>query len=107
MFSQLTRYASEFGVQIDRAELDIRIEYSGLGKMMVNEDSPGAQRMTYKWEIESPAAREKVGEVLSWIEKGCHTTNSLRQPVPINGRLELNGTEIPFESRPFGAPPAD
>lgn len=101
MFSQLTRYASEFGVQIDRAELDIRIEYSGLGKIMVNEDSPGAQSVNYKWEIESPSPREKVSEVLAWIEKGCHTLNSLRQPVPIHGRLELNGAELAFESRPF------
>ena len=101
MFSQLTRYASEFGVQIDRAELDIRIEYSALGKMMVNEDSPAAERLGYAWEIESPSPRDKVAEMLSWIEKGCHTVNSLRQPVPVYGSLELNGTELQFESRPF------
>jgi hypothetical protein len=101
MFSQLTRYASEFGVQIDRAVLDIRIEYSGLGKMLVNEDNPAAERMTYTWEIESPSPRERVSEMLAWIEKGCHTVNSLRQPVPVHGRLALNGAELPFESRPF------
>ena len=104
MFSQLTRYASELGVQIDRAELDIRIEYSGLGKIMVNEDSPAAQGITYKWEIESPSPREKVSEVLGWVEKGCHTLNTLRQPVPIQGRLELNGAELEFESHPFHSP---
>jgi len=107
MFSQLARYASEFSVQIDRAELDIRIEYSGLGKMMVNEDSPAAQRMTYKWEIDSPSPREKVAEMLSWIEKGCHTLNSLRQPVPVEGKLELNGAELAFQSRPFEPKPLD
>jgi hypothetical protein len=105
MFSQLTRYASEFGVQVDRAELDVRIEYSGLGKMLVNQDSPAAQQMTYKWEIDSPSPRNKVSEMLSWIEKGCHTVNSLRQPVPVHGRLELNGKEVAFESRPFEANP--
>jgi hypothetical protein len=107
MFSQLTRYASEFGIQIDRAELDVRIEYSGLGKMLVNEDSPAAQRMTYKWEIESPSPREQVGEMLSWIERGCHTVNSLRQPVPVHGSLELNGATLEFESRPFAPPASD
>jgi hypothetical protein len=101
MFSQLTRYASEFAVQIERAELDIRIEYSGLGKMMVNEDSPAAQRVTYKWEIESPSPRERISEMLAWIEKGCHTINSLRQPIPVTGSLQLNGADLPFASRPF------
>jgi hypothetical protein len=101
MFSQLTRYASEFGVQIDKAELDIRIEYSGLGKMLVNEENPAAQRMTYKWEIESPSPREKVSEMLGWIEKGCHTVNSLRQPIPVTGGLQLNGADLSFESHPL------
>jgi hypothetical protein len=105
MFSQLTRYASEFAVQIDRAELDIRIEYRGLGKMMVNEDSPAAQRVTYQWEIDSPSPRERISEMLAWIEKGCHTVNSLRQPIPVTGSLQLNGADLPFASRPFPVHP--
>ena len=102
MFSQLTRYASEFGIQIDNAELDIRTEYDGRGKMMIAEVSPAAQRVTYKWEIESPATDEQLQEMLMWIDRGCHTLNSLRQPIAVVGRAEVNGKETPFEQRPFG-----
>lgn len=103
MFSQLTRYASEFDVQIDRAELDVRCEYDMGGKLMIDEVSPGAQRVTYKWEIDSPSPPEKVREVVEWIDRGCHTVNTLRQPVPIYGRAELNGEPIAIEARPFAA----
>jgi hypothetical protein len=101
MFSQLTRYASEFEVQIDRAELDIRCEYDSGGKLMIDEISPAAQQVTYKWEIESPSPPEKVREVVEWIDRGCHTLNTLRQPVPIFGRAELNGEPIEYEVKPF------
>ncbi len=33
MFSQLTRYASELDVQIDDAEMDIRMSYDTRGKL--------------------------------------------------------------------------
>jgi hypothetical protein len=101
MFSQLTRYASEFGIQIDNAELDIRTEYDGRGKMMIDDVSPAAQQVTYKWEIESPAVTDRIEEMLMWIDRGCHTLNSLRQPVPVIGRAEVNGKETAFEQRPF------
>jgi hypothetical protein len=102
MFSQLTRYASEFGVQIDRAELDIRCEYDAAGKLMIEDISPAAKLVTYKWEIESPATEEQVREVVEWVDRGCHTLNTMRQPVPVHGRAELNGEPIEYEVDPFG-----
>ena len=35
MFSQLTRYASELDVQIDDANMDIRITYDTRGKLLL------------------------------------------------------------------------
>jgi hypothetical protein len=102
MFSQLTRYASEFGVQIDRAELDVRCEYDAGGKLMIDEVSPAAKNVTYRWDIDSPAPPEKVREVVEWVDRGCHTINTLRQPVPIFGRAEVNGEPIEYTVEPFG-----
>ena len=69
MFSQLTRYASEFGVQIDRAELDVRAEYDQRGKLMLGDYTPAAQAVTYKWDIDSPAPKETVQEMLTWVDQ--------------------------------------
>ena len=101
MVSQLTRYASEFDVQIDRAELDVRCEYDAGGKLMIDEVSPAAQHVTYRWEISSPSPPETVREVVEWIDRGSHTLNTLRQPIPIVDQAALNGEPIDFDVTPF------
>jgi hypothetical protein len=40
MFSQLTRYASELDVQIDDAEMDIRMNYDTRGKLGIADVTP-------------------------------------------------------------------
>jgi uncharacterized OsmC-like protein len=94
MFSQLTRYASELDIQIDDAEMDIRMSYDTRGKQGLAEVSPACQGVNYVFKVQSPAPPEKVKQLLQMIEKGCHTINSLRQPVPVLGRLIHNKQEI-------------
>lgn len=94
MFSQLARYASELDVPIEDAEMDIRMTYDTRGKLLLAEVSPGAQRVEYLFEIKSPAPPEKIRELVRLIEKGCHTINTVRQPVPVSARVLHNGAEI-------------
>ncbi|MCH7913286.1 MAG: hypothetical protein IH856_09665 [Deltaproteobacteria bacterium] len=44
--------------------------------------------------IKSPAAPEKVRQMVELIEKGCHTINTIRNPIPVSGRLVHNGQEL-------------
>ncbi len=94
MFSQLTRYASELDVQIDDAQMDIRMSYDTRGKLGVADVSPACQGVTYVLTIQSPAPSEQVRQVVRMIEKGCHTINTIKNPVPILGTLVHNGHEV-------------
>jgi hypothetical protein len=94
MFSQLTRYASQLDIEIADAEMDIRMTYDTRGKLLLEDVSPGCNDLTYVFKIQSPAPCEKVQEMLQLIEKGCHTINSLKNPVPVKGKLIHNGQEI-------------
>ncbi len=94
MFSQLTRYASELDVQIDDAEMDIRMSYDTRGKLGLADVSPACQGVTYILNIKSPAPSEKVQELVGLIERGCHTVNTIRNPVPVSGKLVHNGQEF-------------
>lgn len=94
MFSQLTRYASELDVQIDDAEMDIRMSYDTRGKLRLADVSPACQGVTYTLSIKSPAPPEKVRELVDLIEKGCHTINTIRKPIPVSGKLVHNGQEF-------------
>jgi hypothetical protein len=94
MLSQLTRYASEFDIPIRKAELEIRMTFDPRGKLMLDDTLAGAQMLIYHWDLESIASAAQVSEVLSWIERGCHTLGSLRDPVPLVGSAVLNGAAI-------------
>ncbi len=100
MYSQLTRYASEPGINVTKAELDIRAHYDGRGKIGLDDVSPGCELLWYKWDIESDANPERVQELLAQIDRGCHTLNSLRYPVRIEGQAKLNGEPLTFEQLP-------
>jgi hypothetical protein len=96
MFSQLTRYASQLDIEIEDAEMDIRMTYDTRGKLLVADVSPGCRELTYVFKIQSPASSAKIQELLELIEKGCHTINSLKNPVPVLGKLVHNGQELAF-----------
>ena len=94
MFSQLTRYASELDIQIDDAEMDIRMSYDTRGKQLIADVSPACQGVDYVFKIKSPAPTAKVKELVEMIEKGCHTINTMKQPIPVNGKLAHNGETV-------------
>ncbi len=94
MFSQLARYASELDVQIDDAEMDIRMNYDTRGKLRLADVSPACQDLSYVFKIRSPAPSEKVRELVNLIEKGCHTMNTIKNPIPVTGKLVHNGQEF-------------
>jgi|ABEF01.1.fsa_nt_gi hypothetical protein len=94
MFSQLTRYASELDVQIDDANMDIRITYDTRGKLLLEDVSPAAEGVEYVLEIASPSPTGKVREMVRLIEKGCHTMNTLREPVAVTATLKHNGADV-------------
>jgi hypothetical protein len=76
----------------------VRIGLSDLARSCKNKNgkqvSPACRELTYVLNIKSPAPSEKVQELLQMIEKGCHTLNSLRNPVPVSGKLIHNGKEF-------------
>ncbi len=94
MFSQLTRYASELDIQIDDAEMDIRMSYDTRGKLGLADVSAACQGVTYVLNIKSPAPSEKVRQLMDMIEKGCHTINTIRNPIPVSGKFIHNGQEF-------------
>jgi len=94
MFSQLARYASQLDVEIEEAEMDIRMSYDTRGKLLLADISPQCQELTYVLKVKSPASAEKVQEMVRLIEKGCHTINTIRNPVPVAGKLVLNDQEL-------------
>ena len=94
MFSQLTRYAAELDIQIEDADMDIRMTYDKRGKLLLEDVSPGAQNLQYTLNITSPASADRIQHLIELIEKGCHTINTIKEPVPVSGTIIHNEQEI-------------
>ena len=92
--SQLTQCASYLGVQIEKAELNVRGEFDQRGKFGLAEVPSACKRFTYQLEVQSPEKEERVLELLAFMERSCYATNTLRQPVEVVPRLVLNGREV-------------
>jgi len=83
-------------VRIDRAELTVTGEFDQRGKFGLAEVPSVCKRFTYELDLQSPEKAERVVELLTFIERSCYATNTLRQPVEVVPRLLLNGREVAF-----------
>ena len=45
-------------------------------------------------EVRSPAAAERVRELVAHAERGCHSAQSLRAAVPVRLLVRLNGDQL-------------
>jgi hypothetical protein len=104
MFSQRTRYASHLDIVIEEAEMDIRMAYDTMGKLLLEDVSPAAESVTYVFDIKSPAAPEQISELIYLIERGCHTMNTIKAPTPVSAKVVHNGVELPVrDQEPYPA----
>ena len=67
------------------------MSYDTRGKLGLADVTPACQGVTYTLKINSPAGPQKVKELVRMTDKGCHTINTLRNPVPVEGNLVHNG----------------
>lgn len=84
-------------VPVESAELELRASFPMGGKYGVPEEEGVAmEKLTYVLDVKSSARPERVRALVEKAEATCHASNSLRVPVPVEGRLRLNGSELPF-----------
>lgn len=98
MLSQLTRYASVYGVPIYGCEIQLRGYFDQRGKLQLDETSSGAQRLLYEVHLESDATAGQVAEMMRAVERGCHARNTFVDPVEVRATVKLNGQELPLDA---------
>jgi hypothetical protein len=93
MFSQFKRLAAKAEVLLDDLEMDLRMTYDLTGKFPLKDFSQAAPGVGYIFNIRTAAAVDKVIQVAQLADRGCHTVNSLRKRMPVQGKLILNDRE--------------
>jgi len=88
MTSQVTRYASVLDIILDSAEVDLQLVFG--------HEHPWATSLEYWARFNTDEGEERIRELMTLLEKGCHTTNSIRAAVPVVPQLRVNGKDVPY-----------
>jgi uncharacterized OsmC-like protein len=82
-------YAAKLGVTYDSFEAVARTDFDVRGHMIADAPSSGFQKVTIAISVVSDAPAEKLKEVERLSFAGCPGINTLREPVPVETRLEV------------------
>ena len=82
-------YAAKLGVAYDSFEAVARTDFDVRGHMMADAPNAGFRKVTIAVNVVSDAPAEKLKEVERLAMAGCPGISTLREPVPVETRLEV------------------
>ena len=82
-------YAAKLGVSYDSFEAVARTNFDVRGHMMPDAPPSGFQKVTIEIAVRSDAPAEKLQEVERLSFEGCPGISTLREPVPVETRLNV------------------
>jgi uncharacterized OsmC-like protein len=85
----MARFASVEDVDLESAQVDLRFEFGP--------ERPAARRLEYRARFTGDTSPEKIHRMMSLVEKGCHTTNTIHAEVPVTAALVVNDEDLGTE----------
>jgi uncharacterized OsmC-like protein len=82
-------YAAKLGVSYDSFEAVARTDFDVRGHMMPDAPTSAFQKVTIAINVVSDAPAEKLAEVERLSFEGCPGISTLREPVPVETRLNV------------------
>jgi organic hydroperoxide reductase OsmC/OhrA len=83
MLSQVAQFAPYFDVILVDVDVDLRAEFDSAAKYDLPGPGTAFQKVIYKVNVVSSSPEEQVRALLEHAGKGCHTSQSFIQPVPV------------------------
>jgi uncharacterized OsmC-like protein len=87
--SQVAQFAPLYKVEIEDAEVDLRVEFDDAEKHGLPGPGAAFTNVVYKIKIRSSSPEEQVAKLVTHAERGCHTVASLRAAVPVTVESEI------------------
>jgi uncharacterized OsmC-like protein len=85
-------YAAKLGVSYDSFEAVARSDFDVRGHMIADAPKSAFQKVTISISVVSDAPADKLREVERLAFEGCPGISTLREPVPVETRLEVTRT---------------
>ena len=64
-------------------------------KYGISDVSAACEQVTYTLDVVGDVDTDKLKDALEWSESVCHVVRSLKEPVPVEMHLKVNGEAIP------------
>jgi len=87
-------------IKINKARVFVKARFKSEGSVLAETVKAQSLGFETKVELESEEAPEKVAAVVRNAENGCYVLQSLLNPVPVERKFALNGTEFSPEEFP-------
>jgi len=87
-------------IKINKARVFVKARFKSEGSVLAETVKAQGLGFETKVELESEEAPEKVAAVVRNAENGCYVLQSLLNPVPVERKFALNGTEFSPEEFP-------
>jgi enamine deaminase RidA (YjgF/YER057c/UK114 family) len=81
-------------VPLEEVEVDLQATFDAADKYGLTGQGAAFEQFIDKVNIRSTAGEEQVRLLLAHIERACHTSQSLLNPVPVIMGVQLNGSYI-------------
>ncbi len=85
----MVQFAPLYDVEIADLDVDLRVEFDDADKYDLPGPGAAFQKVVYRLKVKSPSNKEQVEKLVAHAERGCHTAQSLRNPVPVNLETEI------------------
>lgn len=87
-------YARVLGIPVDAVSVRVTGDLDPRGFFGVAEVPAGFQTVRFDVQIDSPAPRDQVTELIREVNHRCPVLDILQRPLPVTGAYSLNGQQV-------------
>ena len=92
--TQIGRYGHMPKVQIDKVRMKVTVRYRVEGSVLANSVKGQCLGVESELHLESKEDPAKIARVAYNAENGCFVHQAMKNPVPVQGAVILNGSQI-------------
>lgn len=87
-------------VDFEKAACRVRAHWTSEGSVFAGTIGSRCHRVEIEFDIESDDEPARVAALIRNAKGGCYAEAMLKEPVPVQGTVRLNGEEFDYEAHP-------
>lgn len=94
----MARFAHLYQVPIQECSVDVRGRFQATEKYDIDEAPASFEKVSFVLDVRSSAPPDAVRRLIAHAERGCHSVQTVRNPVPVELRASLNDAELDMDA---------